>query len=77
MKNDEETGNKEACYMIGVHKGHDKKFKKNVCTLITGDVMNNLELWLMEMKISFDIKSNKSMINSDLKSDNSISYVEG
>ena len=53
--------------MVGIHKGHDKKFKKNICTLITSEVMSNLQNWLNEMKISFDIKA-KSQINSDLKS---------
>jgi hypothetical protein len=46
----------ETCCVVGIHKAYDPKIKKNVCTLITKEVLENLQKWMGEMSLLLRVK---------------------
>ena len=53
----EKLNGKEVACVVGVHKGYDKIANLNLCALITGEVVGNLEKWMAEMGLVYGVKN--------------------
>lgn len=49
--------NEESCCVVGIHKGYDKPLNKNVCTLISEEIISDLDEWVVEMGLTFRVGS--------------------
>jgi hypothetical protein len=45
-----------ACFVVGLHKGNDLRRRESVCTLLTREVLENLQRWMGEMSLSLRVK---------------------
>jgi hypothetical protein len=63
------------CYLVGIHKGYDKKSNLNTCTMITKEVIDNLQKWMVEMGLASETEEIKERLKI-LKSYSSTQKVE-
>lgn len=48
------------CCVVGIHKGYDEKLNKNVCLLLSKDMIKCFQDWIQEMSLSLLLWKNNS-----------------
>ena len=50
--------------MIGIHKGYDPVKNRNVCTIISKEMIRELKKWEVEMNLSFLVEGAEFSVGS-------------